>query len=46
LNEADIFLCGPRPFLRHYVSSLIGANVSPDRIHYEFFGPTDEILAA
>ncbi len=46
LNDADIFLCGPRPFLRHYVSSLIGANVSPDRIHYEFFGPTDEILAA
>ncbi|MBK4217672.1 NO-inducible flavohemoprotein [Paracoccus caeni] len=46
LDQADIFLCGPKPFLRHFVPSLIAANVSPDRIHYEFFGPTDENLAA
>lgn len=44
--EADYYLCGPRPFLRTLVSDLKAAGVSPDRIHYEFFGPADEVLAA
>lgn len=44
--EADIYLCGPRPFLRHFVSGLVDAGVPAARIHYEFFGPTDEQLAA
>ncbi|MFN3273243.1 MAG: NO-inducible flavohemoprotein [Paracoccus sp. (in: a-proteobacteria)] len=44
--EADIYLCGPRPFLRHFVSGLVEAGVSAARIHYEFFGPADEQLAA
>ena len=46
LAEADVYLCGPRPFLRHFVGSLRGAGIPADRIHYEFFGPTDEQLAA
>ncbi|OWJ68830.1 NO-inducible flavohemoprotein [Inquilinus limosus] len=46
LHAADIFLCGPRPFLRNLVGELAGAGVSPDRIHFELFGPTDELLAA
>lgn len=46
LHAADIFLCGPRPFLRNLVSELAGAGVLPDRIHFELFGPTDELLAA
>lgn len=44
--EADYYICGPRPFLRHAVSTLSLAGVPADRIHYEFFGPADEILAA
>lgn len=44
--EADYYLCGPRPFLRALVSDLRDAGVPADRIHYEFFGPADEILAA
>ena len=43
---ADYYLCGPRPFLRALVSDLKSAGVSSDRIHYEFFGPADEALAA
>jgi nitric oxide dioxygenase len=43
--EADYFICGPRPFLRHAVSTLSFAGVPADRIHYEFFGPADELLA-
>lgn len=46
LAEADVYLCGPRPFLRHFVGSLRGAGIPADRIHYEFFGPADEHLAA
>ncbi|MCL4673541.1 MAG: NO-inducible flavohemoprotein [Sphingomonadaceae bacterium] len=44
--QADFYICGPRPFLRHAVSALSLAGVPSDRIHYEFFGPADELLAA
>ncbi len=44
--RAEYYLCGPRPFLRHAVSALSLAGVPADRIHYEFFGPADELLAA
>lgn len=46
LPEADIYLCGPKPFLRHFVPGLLRAGIPADRIHYEFFGPADEQLAA
>jgi len=46
LDEAGYYLCGPRPFLRAFVSGLSLAGVRSSRIHYEFFGPADEILAA
>ncbi|MGE0773840.1 MAG: NO-inducible flavohemoprotein [Sphingomonadaceae bacterium] len=45
-GQADYYLCGPRPFLRAAVSALSLAGVPSDRIHYEFFGPADELLAA
>lgn len=44
--HADYYICGPRPFLRHAVSTLSLAGVPASRIHYEFFGPADELLAA
>ncbi|HEX7854824.1 MAG TPA: NO-inducible flavohemoprotein [Sphingobium sp.] len=43
--EADYYICGPRPFLRHAVSTLSLVGVPAARIHYEFFGPADELLA-
>ncbi len=46
LDDADIFLCGPKPFLRSLVGGLRMAGVAADRIHFEIFGPTDEMLAA
>ena len=46
LAEADVYLCGPKPFLRAFVRGLSWAGVPVDRIHYEFFGPADELLAA
>ena len=44
--DAQIELCGPRPFLRHFVVGLRDVGIPADHIHYEFFGPTDEQLAA
>ncbi|WP_406853496.1 hypothetical protein WEU32_14790 (plasmid) [Brevundimonas sp. BH3] len=46
VSDADYYLCGPRPFLRTLVAELKAAGVTSDRIHYEFFGPADEVLAA
>lgn len=46
LTDADVYLCGPKPFLRAFVGGLSLAGVAADRIHYEFFGPADELLAA
>ena len=46
VGEADYFICGPRPFLRAAVAGLSLSGVSSDRIHYEFFGPADELLVA
>ena len=39
LTEADVYLCGPKPFLAAFVKGLATAGVSSDRLHYEFFGP-------
>jgi len=44
--DADYYLCGPREFLRAFTSGLVSLGVPAGRIHYEFFGPADELLAA
>lgn len=46
LDDADYFICGPTAFLRSYVTGLRGAGVTRDRIHYEYFGPGDDLMAA
>lgn len=46
IDAADIYLCGPKPFLRGLISDLARVGVPPDRIHFELFGPTSEVLAA
>jgi nitric oxide dioxygenase len=45
-QEASYYLCGPRPFLRAMVGGLARTGVPLGNIHYEFFGPADELLAA
>ncbi|MDQ1077895.1 NO-inducible flavohemoprotein [Pseudoroseomonas cervicalis] len=46
LAGADYYLCGPRPFLRDLTAALTRLGVPAGQIHYEFFGPADELLAA
>lgn len=44
VGTADYFLCGPRPFLKAMVAGLQASGVGRDRIHFEFFGPADELI--
>lgn len=44
LEEADYFVCGPLPFLRAFVPGLLKAGVPHDRVHYEFFGPVEDLF--
>ncbi|WP_312948486.1 NO-inducible flavohemoprotein [Agrobacterium sp.] len=46
IMASDFYICGPKPFLRSLVNGLLKAGVSSDRIHYEIFGPADELIAA
>ncbi len=45
-DSADFYLCGPKPFLAALVGGLTKAGIPSNRIHYEFFGPTEDLLAA
>ncbi|KAA2211864.1 NO-inducible flavohemoprotein [Teichococcus oryzae] len=45
-READIHLCGPRPFLGYFVPGLQAAGLAADQLHYEFFGPAEALQAA
>ena len=37
--NADVYICGPAPFMQAIIGQLREMGVSQDRIHYEFFGP-------
>ena len=45
IADADYYLCGPKPFLAACVGGLKQTGVPEARIHYEFFGPADELAA-
>lgn len=46
IATADYYICGPKPMLRNVIGALVAEGVPVARIHYEFFGPADEVLAA
>ena len=39
LDDYDVDLCGPKPFMQANWRLLRSLGVAKDRIHYEFFGP-------
>ncbi|MFC3032874.1 NO-inducible flavohemoprotein [Pseudoalteromonas fenneropenaei] len=45
LTEADFYLCGPEAFMRGIYHQLIAAQVSPNQIYYEMFGPHSDLSA-
>ena len=44
--EAEIYLCGPVPFMAGVQAALRERGVGVDRIHYEVFGPAHELASA
>lgn len=44
LGEAEFFVCGPLGFLRDIVSGLAARGVGKERLHYEFFGPVEDLF--
>lgn len=44
-KNADYYLCGPRSMMRHCYQLLSQAGVSADQIHFEAFGPAEQLTA-
>lgn len=44
-SDAQIYLCGPMPFMQLVRASLIEREIPADQIHYEIFGPDKLLLA-
>ncbi|TYS14956.1 NO-inducible flavohemoprotein [Rossellomorea vietnamensis] len=38
-RDSTCYVCGPAPFMKAVISSLMSIGISLDRIRYEFFGP-------
>jgi nitric oxide dioxygenase len=45
-NDAEFYFCGPRPFMAKVLASLKSWQVPDSRIHYEFFGPKQDLTPA
>ncbi|MCL4136968.1 UNVERIFIED_CONTAM: hypothetical protein GTU68_053545, partial [Idotea baltica] len=43
---ADFYFCGPKPFMQNVYASLKELGVDDCRIHFEFFGPQQDLTAA
>lgn len=44
-QDADVYLCGPLPFMASVHKSLLDRGVADERIRYEVFGPARELVA-
>ncbi len=42
-NDAEFYFCGPKPFMTNIYRGLKEWEVDDSRIHFEFFGPRQEI---
>lgn len=44
-NDAEFYFCGPKPFMVSVYQGLKGWGVNDSRMHFEFFGPKQELAA-
>lgn len=42
-NDAEFYFCGPQPFMKSVYRDLKDWGVDESRLHFEFFGPRQEI---
>ena len=45
-TESECFLCGPKPFMLGVLACLNSLGVAGSSVHYEFFGPKQEMNLA
>ena len=45
-NKADFYLCGPKPFMACVFGGLTAWDVPVSQIHFEFFGPKQDLVLA
>jgi nitric oxide dioxygenase len=45
-NKAEFYFCGPRPFMAGLFHGLRSWGVDESQLHWEFFGPRQDIAAA
>lgn len=43
IEGSDVYICGPTPFMQAVVAALQANGVKEDKIHFEFFGPKEEL---
>jgi nitric oxide dioxygenase len=43
-NDAEYYFCGPKPFMASLHRSLKAWGVDDSRLHFEFFGPKEELV--
>lgn len=44
--DADVYLCGPHPFMAAVNDALLARGVADEHIHYEVFGPSRALASA
>ncbi|HEX2011021.1 MAG TPA: NO-inducible flavohemoprotein [Roseateles sp.] len=45
-RDVDLYLLGPKPFMQSVYASGLALGVPAAQLRYEFFGPTEELIAA
>jgi nitric oxide dioxygenase len=45
-SDADFYFCGPKPFMASLYRDLSQCGVDASRLHFEFFGPKEDLAAA
>lgn len=43
IANADVYMCGPKGFMSDMVENLDNLGVPPTQIHYEFYGPLEDL---
>lgn len=42
--DTEVYFCGPKPMMAHVLNVLDDADHPADKVHYEFFGPAEELI--
>ncbi|HEX5564429.1 MAG TPA: nitric oxide dioxygenase, partial [Sporosarcina sp.] len=40
---SDVYVCGPTPFMQAVISALHQIGFPEEKIHFEFFGPKEQL---